>query len=50
MRVFGIDCGTECTGYGVVELDDTGREPRLRAIAVGGIVLSKRASMLSSPP
>ena len=21
MRVFGIDCGTECTGYGIVEYD-----------------------------
>ncbi|HEX8815539.1 MAG TPA: crossover junction endodeoxyribonuclease RuvC [Terriglobales bacterium] len=24
MRVLGIDCGTECTGYGVVELDGEG--------------------------
>ncbi len=45
MRVFGIDCGTECTGYGVVDMDDTGREPRLRAIAAGGIVLSRRDTL-----
>lgn len=45
MRVFGIDCGTECTGYGVVEVDSSGREPRLRAIAAGGIVLSKRDTL-----
>ncbi len=42
MRVFGIDCGTECTGYGVVDVDAGGRESRLRAVAAGGIVLSKR--------
>jgi crossover junction endodeoxyribonuclease RuvC len=45
MRVFGIDCGTECTGYGVVELDESARTPRLRAIAAGGIVLSKKETM-----
>ena len=45
MRVFGIDCGTECTGYGVVEVDDSARMPRLRAIAAGGIVLSKKLTM-----
>lgn len=45
MRVFGIDCGTECTGYGVVDVDNAGREPRLRAIAAGGIVLSKRDTL-----
>ncbi len=42
VRVFGIDCGTECTGYGVVELDEHGRDPRLVAIASGGIRLPKR--------
>lgn len=42
MRVFGIDCGTECTGYGVVEVEESSRAPRLRALAAGGIVLSKR--------
>ena len=45
MRVFGIDCGTECTGYGVVEADDSARMPGLRAIAAGGIVLSKKLTM-----
>src|ERR1700721_179032 len=45
MRVFGIDCGTECTGYGVVEVDETPRVPRLRAIAAGGIMLSKKETM-----
>lgn len=42
MRVFGIDCGTECTGYGVVEWDDMQREPRLVPIASGGIRLPKK--------
>ncbi len=41
MRVFGIDCGTETTGYGVVETCDTEREPRLVCLAMGGIRLAK---------
>jgi crossover junction endodeoxyribonuclease RuvC len=39
MRVMGIDCGTECTGYGVVDLD--GRD-KLRCVSFGGIRLSPR--------
>lgn len=39
MRVFGIDCGTEWTGFGVVEAEDTGE---LRAIAHGAIQLLRR--------
>jgi crossover junction endodeoxyribonuclease RuvC len=42
MRVFGVDCGTECTGYGVVEWDSSLREPRLVPLAAGGIRLPKR--------
>ena len=45
MRVFGIDCGTECTGYGVVEVDESARVRRLRAITAGGIVLSKKETL-----
>jgi crossover junction endodeoxyribonuclease RuvC len=41
MRVFGIDCGTETTGFGVVESDDTGRAPRLVLKAMGAIRLKK---------
>jgi len=41
MRVFGIDCGTEITGYGVVESDDVGRQPRLVLKAMGAIRLKK---------
>ncbi len=41
MRVFGVDCGTEITGYGVVESDDTGRQPRLALKAMGAIRLVK---------
>ena len=42
MRVLGIDCGTEYTGYGVVELlaDD-----RLACVASGAIKLSPREPM-----
>jgi crossover junction endodeoxyribonuclease RuvC len=42
MRVFGIDCGTECTGYGVVEVVEGRREARLVSLASGGIALSKK--------
>ena len=41
MRVFGIDCGTEVTGFGIVESDDTQREPRLVCKAMGAIRLKK---------
>ena len=37
MRVFGIDCGTEFTGYGVVEMDHLARNPRLLHLAAGAI-------------
>ena len=39
MRVLGIDCGTECTGYGVVELCVDGR---LTCLTSGSIKLSLR--------
>jgi crossover junction endodeoxyribonuclease RuvC len=41
MRIFGIDCGTEITGFGVVELLDDAREPRLACRAMGAIRLAK---------
>ena len=41
MRVFGIDCGTEITGYGIVESEDTSRQPRLLLKAMGAIRLKK---------
>ncbi len=44
MRVFGVDCGTEVTGFGVVESDDAGREPRLEMKAMGAIRLVKSKS------
>jgi crossover junction endodeoxyribonuclease RuvC len=45
MRVFGIDCGTEVTGYGVVESDDSGRQPRLVMKAMGAIRLAKTKTL-----
>lgn len=42
MRVFGIDCGTEVTGFGVVEMCDAGREAKLVRVAMGAIRLDKR--------
>jgi len=41
MRVFGIDCGTEVTGFGVVETCDTARELKLVSRALGAIRLAK---------
>jgi crossover junction endodeoxyribonuclease RuvC len=45
MRVFGVDCGTEITGFGVVETCDTGREPRILCKAMGEIRLPKAESL-----
>ena len=42
MRVFGIDCGTEFTGYGVVEVDCDARMPRLVHLGAGTIRLNKK--------
>src|SRR5712691_5239808 len=42
MRVLGIDCGTEYTGYGVVELVD---DERLVCIVCGAIKVSPRDPM-----
>lgn len=41
MRVFGVDCGTEVTGFGVVESDDSSRTPALLCRAQGAIRLSR---------
>jgi crossover junction endodeoxyribonuclease RuvC len=41
MRVFGIDCGTEITGFGVVDSAETAREARLVCCGMGGIRLGK---------
>jgi crossover junction endodeoxyribonuclease RuvC len=45
MRVFGIDCGTEVTGFGVVESDASAREPRLVCRALGAIRLAKSSTL-----
>jgi len=45
MRVCGIDCGTETTGYGVVEWDDCARDPRLVSISSGGISPPKKSPL-----
>src|SRR3984893_6534320 len=47
MRVFGIDCGTEFTGYGVVEVDCDARLPRLVCLAAGTIRLGKTPQRLA---
>ena len=41
MRVFGIDCGTEVTGFGVVDSDDADEQPHLACCAMGAIRLAK---------
>jgi crossover junction endodeoxyribonuclease RuvC len=45
MRVCGVDCGTETTGYGVVEWDDRARDPRLVSMCSGGICPPKKAAL-----
>jgi len=45
MRVFGIDCGTEVTGFGVVEPDEGARDPRLVCVAMGAIRLAKTKTL-----
>ena len=50
MRVFGIDCGTEFTGYGVVEMDHTARNPALTHCAAGTIRLNKKEKTRSAWP
>jgi crossover junction endodeoxyribonuclease RuvC len=42
MRVLGIDCGGEYTGYGVVEMHSTGK---LSCLACGAIKLSPREKL-----
>jgi len=42
MRILGIDCGTECTGYGVVEID---ARDELQCIVFGGITFPRHAHM-----
>ena len=44
MRVLGIDCGTEYTGYGVVE---HGHDGKLICLTCGAIKLSTRNTMAS---
>lgn len=44
MRVLGIDCGTECTGFGVVELLTDGK---LNCLHFGAIKLSPREPLAS---
>lgn len=43
MRVCGIDCGTETTGYGVVDCDNRSSDPRLHSLAFGGICPPKKS-------
>ena len=45
MRVFGIDCGTEITGFGVVDSDDSGPLTRIVCKTYGAIRLAKSLSL-----
>src|ERR1017187_4532954 len=45
MRVFGIDCGTETTGFGIVERASSGRDPGLVCCGMGAIRLVKSKSL-----
>jgi crossover junction endodeoxyribonuclease RuvC len=45
MRVFGIDCGTEVTGFGLVGWAEGAREPRLECLRMGSVRLTKSMSL-----
>jgi crossover junction endodeoxyribonuclease RuvC len=45
MRVFGIDCGTEITGFGVVDSEDSGPIPQLVCRTIGSVRLAKSRSL-----
>jgi crossover junction endodeoxyribonuclease RuvC len=45
MRVFGIDCGTEVTGFGVVDSGEGSRDEPLQFKAMGAIRLAKTQSL-----
>jgi len=45
MRVFGIDCGTEVTGFGVVESGESARGPQLLCHALGAVRLPRAKSL-----
>jgi len=45
MRVFGIDCGTEVTGFGVVETSERSRDAQLQFQVMGAIRLAKNQSL-----
>lgn len=45
MRVCGIDCGTETTGYGIVDWDDRAANPELEWLAAGGICPPKKSAL-----
>ena len=42
MRVLGVDCGTQCTGYGVVDCDE---DDKLTCVCFGGVKLPSRAPL-----
>jgi len=45
MRVFGVDCGTEVTGFGVVDSDEESLTPKLVCQTLGAIVLPKQKKL-----
>ena len=45
MRVFGIDCGTEITGFGVVESVDSSVLGQIACLTCGAIRLSKAKAL-----
>jgi len=49
MRVCGVDCGTETTGYGIVECDErstrASQAPRLVSLDSGGICPPRKAPL-----
>jgi crossover junction endodeoxyribonuclease RuvC len=42
MRVFGIDCGSECTGFGVIDAGSPAGGPTLVPVACGAIRVPRK--------
>ena len=45
MRVLGIDCGSECTGYGIVDSIKTRYSTDLVSVSYGGILCNKKETL-----
>jgi len=45
MRIFGVDCGTEITGFGVVETNESSKQNQLCCVTMGAVMLAKKLTL-----